>query len=479
MHRNLPFILSLIVLVVGQAEPQAPLCGGYRRAGDTRCSKGWTCVPSSPDYPQCLRNGIPPNDAPVAATETSSAPDSSLTGLAAVAPTSTPTREIGKLPSLGWNSWNAFRFDINEEKIMSAANAFVSLGLKDAGYQYISIDDAWSERSRDNVTGRILPDLRKFPSGIKGLAKRIHDLGLKIGIYSDAGTHTCGGYPGSLGYENIDAQTFSGWGIDSLKYDNCNIPANWTDDPTPQLNDWYNSNSAIRYRYMTHALASVPRPIEFTLCIWGTAHVTEWGARVGHSWRVWYDSTPDWDYISFIINLNSQVLSSTNFYGHNDMDMMEIGNGNLTIQEARTHFAAWTFMKSPILLGTDLFKLSDEHLAIIKNRELLAFHQDPNVGEPAMPFMAFDEMPATSPPEYYAGASSKGIHVFIINFSNTTATKRFDFAKVPGLSVSGSGSFQLHDMWTGEALVEKFDISSRFSLDVDTHDTVAYLITSI
>jgi alpha-galactosidase len=120
--------------------------------------------------------------------------------------------------------------DISEAKILAAANQFVSLGLKDAGYEYVNIDDAWSQSSgRDPTTKRIIPDPTKFPDGISGLAAKIHNLGLKIGIYSDAGTNTCAGYPGSLGNEIIDATTFSDWGIDYLKYDNCNIPSNWTD----------------------------------------------------------------------------------------------------------------------------------------------------------------------------------------------------------------------------------------------------------
>jgi alpha-galactosidase len=181
-------------------------------------------------------------------------------------------------------------------------------------------------------------------------------LGLKFGIYSDAGTETCAGYPGSIGNEDLDAETFSDWGLDYLKYDNCNVPANWTDAPMPQNNDWYNSNSAIRYRQMTAALAKVPRTMQFELCIWGTANVWDWGARVGHSWRIAGDGSATWDYITSVISVNVAHNTAVNFFSHNDMDMIQIGNGDLTIQEQRTNFASWAFLKSPILIGTDVRK---------------------------------------------------------------------------------------------------------------------------
>ncbi|GLB37677.1 putative melibiase [Lyophyllum shimeji] len=389
-----------------------------------------------------------------------------------------PSKSTGKLPALGWNTWNAYGCNINEAKVLAAANQFVSLGLKDAGYQYVNIDDCWSNKSgRDPNTHRIVPDATKFPNGIGGLASQIHNLGLKIGIYSDAGTMTCAGYPGSLGNEMLDASTFGEWGIDYLKYDNCNVPANWTDSSSPPGGDWYNSNSALRYRQMGDALAAQSRPIQYEICIWGQANVWTWGARVGHSWRMSGDASPSWSYITSIIKTNVAHLNYTNFWAHNDMDMMEIGNGALTIQEQRTHFAAWAFLKSPILLGTDLSKLNSTQLAIIKNKELLAFHQDPNIGTAATPFKATSTAPTTSPPEYYSGASSKGTHVFIINTGSSTATKTFTLSNVPGLGTSGT--FKIHDMWSGTDLSGTYSASSSFSVSVAAHDTVTYLLTKV
>ncbi|KNZ72043.1 putative alpha-galactosidase B [Termitomyces sp. J132] len=424
---------------------------------------------------------------------TSILPATSL-NLADSAPTTPPSKLTGRLPALGWNSWNAYRCNINETKILAAANQIVSLGLKDVGYEYVNIDDCWASMMRDSTTGRMVPDLNKFPSGIASLATKIHALGLKSGIYSDAGTATCAGYPGSLGTEALDAATFNDWGIDYLKYDNCNVPANWTDVYlliNTEAARWKllvgiarfslvkisykpsNSNTAIRYRQMGAELAAQPRPIQFEICDWGAANVWEWGAKVGHSWRMSGDSGPTWSYITSIININVAHISATTFYAHNDMDMMEIGNGALTIQEQRTHFAAWAFLKSPILLGTDVSYTS--FLSIIKNAELLAFHQDTTIGTAATPFEATTTTPTTTPPEYYSGASSKGIHVFIINTSSGAATKTFTLSNVPGIGTGGTWKF--HDMWTGTDLSGTYAATANFSVNVAAHDTVAYLLT--
>ncbi|KAG8742961.1 hypothetical protein FRC10_000583 [Ceratobasidium sp. 414] len=380
-------------------------------------------------------------------------------------PSEGPTRLVGKTPALGWNSWNAYRCDINDAKVRAAADQFVSLGLKDAGYKYVNID--------------VSDCMARFHDGIKSVADYVHSQGLLFGIYSDAGDQTCARYPGSLGYETIDAQTWAEWGVDYLKYDNCHVPGNWTDNHVSSIQialgnvpadfDWYNSNSAIRYRRMTAALNAVVsiRPIEFDICIWGESKVWTWGARVGHSWRMGGDSSPTWRYIIGAIEHNVQYLQYVDFWAHNDMDMMEIGNGGLTLNEQRTHFAMWAALKSPILLGTDLSKLNSAQLAIIKNAELLAFSQDTTIGTPAKPY----KTQAASPPEFYAGKSSKGMHVFVMNTGHAAASKVITFSEVTGLTCT---SCKIHDMWTGKDL-GTFDGS--FTVTVDTHDTAAFLLS--
>ncbi|CCO30361.1 alpha-galactosidase [Rhizoctonia solani AG-1 IB] len=202
---------------------------------------------------------------------------------------------------------------------------------------------------------------------------------------------------------------------------------------------------------MTTALASVAsiRPIQYGICNWGNANVWAWGSRVGHSWRMSGDSSASWSYITSIIAKNIDYLNYVD-----DMDMMEIGNGALTINEQRTHFAMWAALKSPILLGTDLSKLNATQLAILKNAELLAFSQDTTVGTPAKPY----KTGTTTPPEYYAGKSVKGTHVFVMNVGSTPASKVVTFAEVTGLAYLGT-------------------FTTSYTLTVDTHDTAALLLT--
>ncbi|KAG8740343.1 hypothetical protein FRC10_004455 [Ceratobasidium sp. 414] len=386
-------------------------------------------------------------------------------------PSEGPTCLVGKTPALGWNSWNAYQGDINDAKIRAAADQFISLGLKDAGYKYVNIDDHWSDvRGRDDPTHRILPDASKFPDGIKSVADHVHSHGLLFGIYSDSGVVTCAGFPGSLGYETIDAQTWAEWGVDYLKYDNCFYPDEWKDNKdVPADFDWYNSNAAIRYRRMTAALNAVVsiRPIEFDICIWGESKVWTWGARVGHSWRMTHDSNATWAFIRSTIERNVEYLQYVDFWAHNDMDMMEIGNGGLTLSEQRTHFAMWAALKSPILLGADLSKLDSAQLAIIKNAELLAFSQDTTIGTPAKPY----KTEAASPPEFYAGRSSKGMHVFVMNTEDAEAKKVITFSEVTGLTCT---SCKIHDMWTGKDL-GTFD--GTYTVTLDRHDTAAFLLS--
>nr|A7XZT2.1 RecName: Full=Probable alpha-galactosidase B; AltName: Full=Melibiase B; Flags: Precursor [Rasamsonia emersonii]ABU94728.1 alpha-galactosidase [Rasamsonia emersonii] len=419
---------------------------------------------------------------------------------------------VGKLPALGWNSWNAFGCDIDEEKILTAANQIVNLGLKDLGYEYVNIDDCWSVKSgRNATTGRIMPDLTKFPDGISGLAEKIHNLGLKIGIYSSAGWTTCAGYPASLGNETIDAETFAEWGIDYLKYDNCGVPPDWQDqysycvpdsgdpatnpngtcpnlqNPAPAVYDWRTSKTAERYRRMRDALLGVQdkRTILFSLCDWGQADVNEWGAETGNSWRMSGDISPNWPRISTIANLNSFELNSVDFWGHNDPDMLEVGNGNLTLAENRAHFALWAAMKSPLIIGTALDKIDQDHLSILSNKYLLTFHQDPQIGRPAYPYKwgynpdwTFDP---GHPAEYWSGPTSSGdVLVLMLNTESGPANRTAVWSEVPELkgrnnnNNSSSTGFQVTDAWTGSSLG---CVQGGYSVELESHD-VAVLVVS-
>ncbi|KAF8242590.1 alpha-galactosidase precursor [Wilcoxina mikolae CBS 423.85] len=415
--------------------------------------------------------------------------------------------KTGKLPALGFNSWNAFRCDIDERKFLVAAQKMVDLGLKDAGYEYVNIDDCWSLTTRDPKTLQIVPDPTRFPDGISGTAQKIHALGLKLGIYSDAGPTTCAGYPGSLGYEDIDAKSWEEWGVDYLKYDNCNIPANWTDKyqywpvywygghenqvggtPAPPGYDWSKSNTTVRYNRMRDALRKHEgeSSILYSLCNWGRSHVERWANGTGQSWRIWNDIAPQWEgwilrkstHWGFMPILNHAIffLEYSNFWGHSDLDMLEVGNGNLTAEETRTHFALWAALKSPLLIGTPLEAISPEDLAVLKNWEILAFNQDPVYGAPALPYKwginpnwTWNQ---THPAEYYSGSSSRGIHVFIMNTLNKTVTKSAVFSEIPGLSPMKT--YEVRDMWTHKKLG---NYKKRYDFRLKAHDTAALLFT--
>ncbi|KAH0615076.1 uncharacterized protein H6S33_000712 [Morchella sextelata] len=399
--------------------------------------------------------------------------------------------KTGRLPAMGFNSWNAFKCDISEEVFLTAAEEIVRLGLKDAGYEYVNIDDCWADLDlwRDNSTGRIVPDYKKFPDGINGTAAKVHEIGLKIGIYSDAGEKTCAGYPGSLYHEEIDAATFSDWGIDYLKYDNCYVPDNWTDtyyweapySDAPADWDWSATNTAERYYRMRDALAKVDRVINYGLCDWGQALVETWGNATGQSWRLTGDIGLYWNMLMPIVSFTSYKLEYGNFFGHNDMDMLEVGNGNLTEAETRAHFGLWAAMKSPLLIGTPLDLIGEIDLAVLKNWEFIQFNQDPVFGESVKLFKWGNgqdrgwKWNETMPAEYYAGPSVRGIHVFILNVLDTTQLKSFDFSEVPGLDPKKK--YKVHDMWTHKDLPGTY--SKKFSIKIESHDLAGLLFTEV
>ena len=272
-------------------------------------------------------------------------------------------------PQMGWSSWNKFQGNINEDIIKSIADAMVASGLKDAGYTYINIDDCW--HGKRDADGFIQADPKHFPHGIKALADYVHSRGLKLGIYSDAGSETCAGRPGSLGHEYQDALQYARWEVDYLKYDWCNTT---------------NVNAQGAYQLMRDALQAAGRPIFFSMCEWGDNHPWRWAKGIGDSWRIgpdiWcsFDSTrvfPTYIQCSVIdcINRNDSLRSYAGPGHWNDPDMLEVGNG-LSANQDRAHFTMWCMMASPLILGNDVRNMSDETKAILTNRDLIAIDQD-------------------------------------------------------------------------------------------------------
>jgi len=275
---------------------------------------------------------------------------------------------LARTPPMGWNSWNKFGCNVSEDLIKGMADAMVSSGMKDAGYEYVVIDDCW-QVSRDKE-GDIIADPQRFPSGMKALAAYIHSKGLKFGIYSDAGTATCQKRPGSRGYEFQDARQYASWDVDYLKYDWCNTST---------------QNAQASYSIMRDALRLSGRPIVFSLCEWGTAKPWLWAQNVGHLWRTTGDIVDAWDTgsrrggLGVMQILDLQVgLESFAGPGHwNDPDMLEVGNGKMTNTEYQAHFSLWCLLAAPLMAGNDLRSMTPEIREILTNREAIAVNQDP------------------------------------------------------------------------------------------------------
>lgn len=295
-------------------------------------------------------------------------PESGASGSpGASAQDASPTLDDGLAltPPMGFNNWNSThcRAEFNEAMVEGIADIFVDKGLKAAGYQYVNLDDCWALPQRD-ANGKLVPDPARFPHGIKAVADYVHSKGLKLGIYTSAGTKTCSdiGFPGGLGHEYSDAQQFADWGVDYLKYDNCNNQG---------------VDAKQRYRTMRDALKATGRPIVYSLCEWGSNKPWEWAADVGHLWRTTGDISDSW---GSMLSLMKQNLPLAQYAGPghwNDPDMLEVGNGGMTATEYRTHFSMWSIMASPLLIGTDLRKASAETLDILSNRDVIAVDQDP------------------------------------------------------------------------------------------------------
>jgi alpha-galactosidase len=266
---------------------------------------------------------------------------------------------LAQTPPMGWNSWNKFGCDVSEKLIRETADAMVNSGMKAAGYQFVNIDDCW-QVSRD-ATGNIVADPERFPGGIKALADYVHSKGLKLGIYTDVGAHTCGKRPGSLNYEFQDAKTYAGWGIDYVKIDWCDA-----EGLIPE----------VQYAKFRDALAQSGRPIVYSICNWGVKEPWKWGPATSNLWRTTDDIKDTYDRMS-VIGFSQNGLEKYAAPGHwNDPDMLEVGNGGMKPDEYRTHMALWSLLAAPLLAGNDLRNMSAETKELLTNPEVIAVDQD-------------------------------------------------------------------------------------------------------
>jgi alpha-galactosidase len=276
---------------------------------------------------------------------------------------------LAKTPPMGWNSWNKYACKgINEKVVRETADAMASNGMKDAGYQYVVIDDCW-QTARDEA-GNIVADPERFPSGIKALADYIHSKGMKFGIYTDAGTMTCAKRPGSVGHEYQDAKQYANWGVDYLKEDWCStLPG---------------QSSESSYTLMRNALEAAGRPILFSICEWGATKPWLWAGSVGNMWRATPDIQDCWDCkkpwggngVTQILDQMDGIESYAGPGHWNDPDMLEVGNGGMTKEEYRAHFSMWAMFSAPLLAGNDISNMTADTKEILLNKEVIAIDQD-------------------------------------------------------------------------------------------------------
>jgi len=274
---------------------------------------------------------------------------------------------------MGWNSWNFFFGKVTDKNIRDAADQLVTTGMKDAGYNYINIDDTW-QGERD-ASGVLHPN-SKFPD-MKALADYVHSKGLKIGIYSGPGTKTCARFAGSLDHEVQDAQLYASWGIDYLKYDLCSFREDVMAKQAPNDKAAQMRLMTDAYDKMGKALKAAGHPIVYSLCQYGWDSPWEWAPALGGNlWRTTGDIQPNWMSIVDIINQNAGLAKYAGPGHWNDPDMLEVGNGRLTLAENRAHFSMWAVMAAPLLAGNDLPNMKPEVKAILTNKDVIAIDQD-------------------------------------------------------------------------------------------------------
>ena len=361
-------------------------------------------------------------------------------------------------PPMGWNTWNTFGPDINEQLIMESVDILVESGLKDAGYDYVVIDDIWSLKERDE-NGRLVPDPEKFPHGMKYVADYIHSKGLKFGMYSCCGYQTCAGYPGSYEYEWIDAETFAEWEVDFLKYDFC-------------YHD-FNVRAEVLYRRMGIALANCGRDIIYSACSWGSEHTRHWVRCTGaHMWRSTYDIKDSWASIKL---LGQQQLGFLEFGAQgcfNDMDMLVVGmNGKGLVgvtgcseDEYKLHFSLWAILNSPLMIGCDIRNMDDTAKAILTNKEVIAINQDIGARQPFLiNHQQYKIMESRGPEDSIIenipmecpiiAKFLDGGDIAIGIFNLTDGRKAtYSTLEALGLSKISNKSLELTELWTGEKI---------------------------
>ncbi|XP_062189431.1 alpha-galactosidase 2-like [Phragmites australis] len=362
---------------------------------------------------------------------------------------------LGLTPQMGWNSWNHFQCDINETVVRSTADALISTGLAKAGYTYVNLDDCWADGQRTKE-GYMVANPKTFPSGMKALADYVHSKGLKLGLYSSAGTRTCSNrMPGSLGHEETDAKTFGSWDVDYLKYDNC-----------------YRDGTAetVRFPRMSRALMNSGRPIFYSLCEWGYMEVAKWGGSYGNSWRTTGDINDTWTGMLSNIDQNDAYAQYAKPGGWNDPDMLEVGNGGMAYSEYVVHFSLWAIAKAPLIIGCDVTSVSKETLGILSNAEVIAINQD-RLGIQGKKVRKCDDGL-----EVWAGRLSRHRKALLLLNRGATRSRSITAAWAE-VGLRRGVTVEARDVWKHETLPGKF--TGSLTAVVEPHSCKLFVLTPV
>lgn len=370
---------------------------------------------------------------------------------------SAKAQQLAPTPPMGWMTWNYFGENINEHIIKEMTDALVVSGMRDAGYKYIMIDDGW-QGGRDN-RNYMIPDPKKFPSGIKSLADYVHNKGVKLGIYSDAAQLTCAGYTASLGFEEQDAKTFAAWGIDYLKYDYCHAAED-------------SATAKVRYKKMADALKKSGREIVFSVCEWGVRKPWLWAASVGGQlWRTTYDIRDSWKSMMSILDINAELYDHAGPGHWNDPDMLIVGLGGnkgpsgdlggtgCTEVEYKTNMSLWCMMAAPLIATNDLRTMTPTTKEILLNKELIAINQD-SAGVQAKRIKLENEI------ELFVKPLTNGnTALAILNRSDSSKIVEIKFSQL-GLQ----NKFILRDVWQHKLA----GVSDKWKGTIQSHETKVF-----
>lgn len=402
---------------------------------------------------------------------------------------------IALTPPMGWNSWNCFAQEVSADRVKRAANAMVKSGLINHGWTYINIDDFW-ENHRDSKdsslrgkfrdeAGFIIPNSRFVD--MKPLADYVHNLGLKIGLYSSPGPWTCGGCAGSYGYEKQDAQSYSKWGFDYLKYDWCSygnvingLPGN---DPLKVSSLSYQGGASLSaaikpYEIMGEYLRQQPRDIVFSLCQYGMSDVWKWGDLVGgNCWRTTNDITDTWVSIKSIALDQDKSAAYAKPGNWNDPDMLvvgEVGWGNmhpskLKPDEQYLHISLWCLFSSPLLIGCDMEELDDFTLNLLTNDEVIEINQDP-LGKQATCVQTLGDL-RIYVKELEDGSRAVGFCNFGLEIADLSY-KDFDRLGI-------KGKFVVRDLWRQKDVANIETKADQLEVKVPAHGVVLYKFSSM